>query len=461
MNKEYAVVAQKIIHEDIEYYVPIDVAEGIYSEKNNTFTAHNITLKHIVTGEEFGYALRDNVTELINKYKYIPKVISKKLILNILRKTSYIRICDDDNIPPYILQCNTEKKALVEDDIIKYYIQYFPESVEYKKDPEEEKININMDINKIYSEIKKKVLSQDNQIKEILSIIWRDFNNYQNIKSRSILINGEKSSPKREIFNIIEENINIPVLNTSIINRYKNNNTLNSIQDILTNLLKKCNYDVKKAETSIIVIDDIDTITILNENDARLFGEYQTDLLRLINGIPFTIEINGDNYTINTSKMLIILMGDFVKYEEELPVIKGFYDSHINENKNMNRIDYLNQGLIEDLVYSIQNIIELDKPLLEEYINSIKSDKENSLNTTKEFLEKLNIKLTIDDKVITRISEMVKENGYTDGGIDEIIDKALALASFEIAINPNIYEELIIDENTIIDNKNYKLVKRK
>lgn len=45
---------------------------------------------------------------------------------------------------------------------------------------------------------------------------------------------------KKEIFNIIEDNINIPVLNTSVINKYKNNVTLNTVNDILTSLLKKC-----------------------------------------------------------------------------------------------------------------------------------------------------------------------------------------------------------------------------
>ena len=44
--------------------------------------------------------------------------------------------------------------------------------------------------------------------------------------------------------------------------------------------------------------------------------------------------------------------------------------------------------------------------------------------------------------------------------INEINDKALAIASFEIAINPNMYNELIITEETIKDNKKYILVKR-
>lgn len=462
MIKDYAAIFQKVKEEnDITYYMPIDVAEGIYLEKNNTFTAHNVTLKHIIAGEDYGYCNREALTALINKHKYMPMFIAKKIILNELRKGTYVRAVNEKNMPIILFQEKEEGNVLMEEDIVNYYIRYFPEIITYENSEKEVPQNIEIDINKIYSEIKKKIPNQDNHVKEILSIIWRDFNNYQNIKSRSILINGEKSSPKKEIFNIIEDNISIPVLNTSAINKYKNNVTLNTVNDILTSLLKKCNYDIKKAETSIIVIDDIDTITILDQNDARLFSGYQTDLIRLINGLPFTIEIDGDSYTIDTSKMLVILMGDFIKYEEEIPLVKGFANIPNSEKKNMTRVDYIDEGLLEDLVISIQNIIELDKPTTKEYIANINKDEDNSLNISKKFLESLNIKLTVEETAIKRISEIIEKNGYAEGQINEIIDKALALAAFEIATNPNTYEELIISEDTISDNSKYKLIKRK
>lgn len=459
--KDYAIILKKIERDDVIYYVPIDVAEGIYLEKNNTFTAHNVTLKHIIAGEDYGYCNREKLTTIINKNKYMPMFMAKKIILNELRKVTYTRDINENNMPIILLKKGEIDNVLIENDVVNYYIKYFPEIVTYENSEKEELQNIEIDINKIYSEIKKKIPNQDNHIKEILSIIWRDFNNYHNIKSRSILINGEKSSPKKEIFNIIEDNINIPVLNTSAVNKYKNNVTLNTINDILISLLKKCNYDIKKVETSIIIIDDIDTITILDQNDARLFGKYQTDLIRLINGLPFTIEIDGDSYTIDTSKMLIVLMGDFMKYEEEMPLVKGFANISNSEKKNITRVDYINEGLLEDLVISIQNIIELDKPTTKEYIANINKDEDNSLNTSKRFFESLNIKLTVEVTAIKRISEIIEKNGYAEGQINEIIDKALALAAFEIATNPNTYEELIISEDTISDNSKYKLIKRK
>ena len=128
------------------------------------------------------------------------------------------------------------------------------------------------------------------------------------------------------------------------------------------------------------------------------------------------------------------------RYEEEIPTIKGFSNTSNNQSKQMTKIDYLNEGLLEDLVISIQNIIELDKPTTKEYIANINKDEDNSLNISKKFLESLNIRLTVEETAIKRISEVIEKNGYAEGQINEIIDKALALAAFEIATNPNTYE---------------------
>lgn len=463
MVKDYALIFKKIENEDGIIYIPIDLAEGVYLEKNNTFTAHNVTLKHIIANEEYGYCNREVLTNLMNKYKYMTLIVARKIVLHELKKYTYTRLIGENEVPIIIVQNNIgDSSIIIDNDVINHYAKYFPNAVVYKENQEKEISKINININKIYSELKNKILGQDNQIKEILSIIWKDFNNYQNNKSRSILINGEKSSPKKEIFSIIENNIDIPVLNTSVITKYKNNFSLNSVEDILISLLKKYNYDTKKIENSIIVIDDLDTITILNENDARMFGKYQNDLTRLLNGLPFTVEIDGDSYTIDTSRMLIVLMGEFIKYKEEQPIVKGFNSNNSKEeSKQMNREDYIYEGLNQDLIISIQNIIELDKPTIEEYIKNIKEDEENSLNISKKFLASLNIKLTVEDNAIKRISELIMQDDYADEKINEIIDKALAIASFEIATNPNMYDELIITEETIKDNKKYTLVKRK
>ena len=112
MKKDYAAIFQKIEQDDVTYYVPIDVAEGIYSERNNTFTAHNVALKHIIAGEDYGYCDREKLTEIVNKRKYLGLPITKKILLTSLRKGTYIRIKHESD-PPFIRYIkNDEEKGI-------------------------------------------------------------------------------------------------------------------------------------------------------------------------------------------------------------------------------------------------------------------------------------------------------------------------------------------------------------
>lgn len=465
MKKDYAIIFQRLEHNDNIFYIPIDVSEGIYLENKNTFTAHNVALKHIAYGEEYGYCFREKMTEFLNKNKYIPMKVARKLILKAFNEYIYNRVLDENNTPVITISSkeNNTMEMIMDSDIVNYYIKYYPTAIVYENSIKEniKKEKISIDVNKLYSELKKEIIGQDNQIKELLTIIWKSFNNYQNTKTRSILINGEKSSPKREIFKVIEDNTDIPIINTSIVNKYKNNIKLNTTEDILRSLLIKYNYDTKKIENSIIVIDDIDTITITNENDARAFSEYQNSIINLMRGNTFTIEDDDKEYTIDTSNMLTILMGDFAKYEKDFPKINGFNGTNSKDTTKMSREDYIYEGLSEVLVLSLQNIIELDKPTSREYINNIYNDEESIFNISKRYFEELGIKLTIEEAAIEVISKMIDKKSYAEEQINEIIDRVLTPASFEIAINPNGYEELVITEETVKDNNNYKLIRRK
>ena len=45
--------------------------------------------------------------------------------------------------------------------------------------------------------------------------------------------------------------------------------------------------------------------------------------------------------------------------------------------------------------------------------------------------------------------------------VRELIEKIISKASFEIAMNPNEYEELLITPETIKDNNAYTLIRKK
>ena len=70
-------------------------------------------------------------------------------------------------------------------------------------------------------------------------------------------------------------------------------------------------------------------------------------------------------------------------------------------------------------------------------------------------------RLEISEEVINMIARLAYDRKLGAKSINEILESSLALAEFEIASNPSLYESLIIDKSTIKDNKKYTLVKRK
>ena len=75
-------------------------------------------------------------------------------------------------------------------------------------------------------------------------------------------------------------------------------------------------------------------------------------------------------------------------------------------------------------------------------------------------MERQGIKLTLEEGVKAAIAKKAVKDNFGARSLDEIIDRALSIASFEIAKNPELYEELIITEDTIKDNNSYKLVRK-
>ena len=63
-------------------------------------------------------------------------------------------------MPIILFQEKEEGNILMEEDIANYYIRYFSEIITYENNKKDVPQNIEIDINKIYSEIKKKIPNQ-------------------------------------------------------------------------------------------------------------------------------------------------------------------------------------------------------------------------------------------------------------------------------------------------------------
>lgn len=309
-----------------------------------------------------------------------------------------------------------------------------------------------MNISDVYKELTSKIIGQDEQIKQILSTIWKQYNNEDKTFNYNMLINGPEGVGKTTIFKLLEDLLGIPCV---IVNA-KRLNSVSYIENTLLKLIEKTDYDLELAEKGILVIDKLEEIsTNSRERHSTLSKEQQEVIISLIDEGLFTINnIDNKRYRFSMNKLLIVGLGNFNNDKQLRNTTVGF-----STNDKESTLD--SYGIIPELANKFPILIEMNNLTLEDYINIIKNSTLSSLNTNREFLCKKNINLQVSEDVINEIARLAYDRKLGAKSINEIIESTLTLAEFEIANNPNLYESLTIDKSTIKDNKKYTLVKKK
>ena len=448
-NLDLVVVLKKKVEDNKINYIPLYSEIGVYDENNEVFvTKKGKGYKHILKGEEYAFIGRLPLSWYTETYpKYSPWIIRAKVLKN-EQKHKYILSESEDKIP-IVLQTEKDNKynLYLDNDLINFYNEYYPE------------LEINniinngeMNISDVYKELTSKIIGQDEQIKQILSTIWKQYDNEDKTFNYNMLINGPEGVGKTTIFKLLEDLLGIPCV---IVNA-KRLNSVSYIENTLLKLIEKTDYDLELAEKGILVIDKLEEIsTNSRERHSTLSKEQQEVIISLIDEGLFTINnIDNKRYRFSMNKLLIVGLGNFNNDKQLRNTTVGF-----STNDKESTLD--SYGIIPELANKFPILIEMNNLTLEDYINIIKNSTLSSLNTNREFLCKKNINLQVSEEVINEIARLAYDRKLGAKSINEIIESTLTLAEFEIANNPNLYESLTIDKSTIKDNKKYTLVKRK
>ena len=461
---------------DIIGFVPIDVIEGIYIDDDEMFVDANGTgYIHLINNpENYGFYNRCNIEDVRKQFPRLPLSIIKKIILEKTKKNIYRLGFNDSNVPIIL---TTDKKmvtrVMLDKDLISYYSQVYPKFLEdmigITLDEEDENNNIqpsvknDLDINKVYNELITNVLCQDEQIKKILVAIWKQYNDFSSEKSRNILINGSTGVGKTEIFRILSKMLNIPTAIVSATQYSATGYVGRNVEDMLSELLHSADGDLEKAQNGILIIDEVDKLS-QNKKDSSSVNQrdVQEGLLKIIEDGTFIVPYKGKEYNFNTSKVMVIAMGSWSRIELKTDKIVGFEQTTKEKRyKDLTMEDLINNGMTPEFVGRFSNIIQMNELDYDSLLNILNNSKRSTLNLQKEFFRKQNIELVVEEEAKRAIANMALKKKLGARSLDEILETALADASFEIATNPNTYEELIISEDTISDNSKYKLIKRK